>query len=240
MITLYTFGPALGLPDPSPFVMKAELLLKMSGVPYQTQRADVRKAPKKKLPYINDDGTIIADSTFIRLHLEKKYGYDFDQGLSPRDKGISFAVAKMLEEHLYFMVVGARWLNDDNFEKGFAHFFKKIPAVLRPFIIKKVRNKIQATLWGQGLGRHSQEEMAILAQQSLNAVAAVLGDNPYLMGQTPCGADATTFAFLVCTLTKRFETPVRTAAESHPTLIAYCDRMMQQYFPTYALPSSWE
>lgn len=24
MITLYTFGPALGLPDPSPFVTKAE------------------------------------------------------------------------------------------------------------------------------------------------------------------------------------------------------------------------
>jgi|GEM_PF-5415914 len=32
MITLYSFGPAFGLPDPSPFVMKAEVLLKMSGL----------------------------------------------------------------------------------------------------------------------------------------------------------------------------------------------------------------
>jgi hypothetical protein len=28
MITLYAFGPAFGLPDPSPFVTKAEVLLK--------------------------------------------------------------------------------------------------------------------------------------------------------------------------------------------------------------------
>ena len=41
MITLYTFGPAFGLPDPSPFVMKAEVLLKMAGLPYRTD-ASVR------------------------------------------------------------------------------------------------------------------------------------------------------------------------------------------------------
>ena len=31
MITLYTFGPKFGLPDPSPFCMKALVLLKMAG-----------------------------------------------------------------------------------------------------------------------------------------------------------------------------------------------------------------
>ena len=35
MITLYTFGPAFGLPDPSPFVTKAEMLLKLAGLPYR-------------------------------------------------------------------------------------------------------------------------------------------------------------------------------------------------------------
>jgi len=33
MITLYSFGPAFGLPDPSPFVTKAATLLKMAGLP---------------------------------------------------------------------------------------------------------------------------------------------------------------------------------------------------------------
>ena len=36
MITLYIFGPAFGLPDPSPFVTKIEVLLKMTGLAYRT------------------------------------------------------------------------------------------------------------------------------------------------------------------------------------------------------------
>ena len=35
MITLYTFGPYFGLPDASPFVTKAMLLLKFAGLPYR-------------------------------------------------------------------------------------------------------------------------------------------------------------------------------------------------------------
>jgi hypothetical protein len=72
MITLHTFGPAFGLPDPSPFVTKLDILLKMSGQPYKAEIGGLRRAPKGKLPYIVDDGVTIADSTFIRWHLEKK------------------------------------------------------------------------------------------------------------------------------------------------------------------------
>ena len=62
MITLYTFGPMFGMPDPSPFVTKALVLLKMSGLPFKID-ADPKalsKSPKGKLPFINDDGKIIA------------------------------------------------------------------------------------------------------------------------------------------------------------------------------------
>ena len=70
MIILYTFGPYFGLPDPNPFVRKAEVLLKMADLPYETDTTAFNKAPKGKLPYINDDGEITADSTFIRLRIE--------------------------------------------------------------------------------------------------------------------------------------------------------------------------
>jgi Glutathione S-transferase N-terminal domain len=78
MITLYTFGPYFGLPDTSPFVIKAMLLLKFAGLEYGEDRGGYGKAPKGKLPYLDDDGLIVADSTFIRFHIEKKYGFDFD------------------------------------------------------------------------------------------------------------------------------------------------------------------
>src|SRR5690242_7504970 len=64
MITLYIFGPAFGLPDASPFVTKAELLLKFAKIPYCTKTGGLRKAPRGKLPYIRDGETVIADSTF--------------------------------------------------------------------------------------------------------------------------------------------------------------------------------
>ena len=78
MITLYTFGPYFGLPDGSPFVVKAMLLLKMAGLSFSEDRSGYGKAPKGKLPFIDDDGARIADSTFIRLHIEKAHGFDFD------------------------------------------------------------------------------------------------------------------------------------------------------------------
>ena len=39
MITLRTFGPYFGLPDASPFVIKAMLLLKFAGLEYQEERS---------------------------------------------------------------------------------------------------------------------------------------------------------------------------------------------------------
>ena len=41
MITLYTFGPYFGLPDGSPFVVKAMLLLKFAGLAYD----EIRRIP---------------------------------------------------------------------------------------------------------------------------------------------------------------------------------------------------
>src|SRR6266581_7292563 len=111
MITLYAFGPAFGLPDPSPFVTKAEVLLKMADLAYRIDNTGFRKAPKGKLPYIDDDGERVADSTFIRWHVENKYDIDFDKGLSAEQRAISWAFEKMAEDNLYWALVDARWFD---------------------------------------------------------------------------------------------------------------------------------
>jgi hypothetical protein len=71
MITLFGFGPAFGLPDPSPFVMKTEVRLKMAGLPYRFERSGPQAAPKGKIPFMEENGLRIGDSTFIRAHIEK-------------------------------------------------------------------------------------------------------------------------------------------------------------------------
>jgi glutathione S-transferase len=206
------------------------LLLKFAGLDYSERRGGPQKAPKGKLPFINDDGQIVPDSTFIRFHIEKKYGFDFDSALSPEQKAAAWAIEKMCEEHLYWAGVAARWLDDENFAKGPAHFFQTVPMPLRPFIRAAVRHKIRKTLHLQGFGRHSRAEQETLATADINALATLLGDKPYLMGEEPCGADATVFSFAAHTLTPAFTTPIRSAAEKHKNLAEYCDRLMQDYF----------
>ena len=231
MIILYTFGPYFGLPDGSPFVTKAMLLLKFAGLSYSEDRGGYFKSPKKKLPYVNDDGAIIADSTFIRLHIEKKYGFDFDAGLGAEQRATAWAVEKMCEEHLYFGMIEIRWRDDANFARGPAHFFNSIPLPLRPLVRRLIRRKIMKTLDYQGFWRHTKEEVAELACRDIEALAALLGDKPFLMGDKPCGADATVFAFIAGLLVPIFETRVRTAIQARPNLVAYAKRLSDLYFP---------
>jgi glutathione S-transferase len=233
VITLYTFGPLFGLPDASPFVMKGEMLLKLSKLEYQTNNKGFTRAPKGKLPYIDDNGTIVADSTLIRLYLEQKYGVDFDRSLSEREKGIAWATEKMLEDHLYWVLVYWRWMKDDNFQKGPANFFKRAPAFIRPLVIRMVRGKVRRGLHAHGIGRHQESEMTAMSDRAFDALSKLLGENKYLMGNEPCGADATAFAFIAGSLCPLFESPAHARARTLPNLIAYRERMMAEFYPGF-------
>ncbi len=231
MITLHTFGRFWGLPDPSPFVMKAEMLLKLSGLPYETTRGDMRKAPKGKLPFIRDGETVVADSTLIRLYLEKKYGIDFDRGLSTRERGVAWSVEKMLEDHMYWVLIYWRWLDEENFAKGPSAFFKRVPGIVRPLIERAVLKRIRRNLWGQGFGRHSDIEKVTMALRGIDALSQVLADNRYFMGAQSCGADATVFAFIAAGITPYFRSPVQEKLAATANLVAYHDRMMAEFYP---------
>ncbi len=232
MITLYTFGPAWGLPDPSPFVTKAAILLKMAGLPFQTDTKGFRNAPRGKLPYIRDGETVISDSTLIRFYLEQHYEFDFDHGLSPQERGFAWAVEKMCEDHLYWLIVHALWIDSANFERGPARFFKAVPAPIRPFMKSMIRSKTRRTVHGQGIGRYTEAERAMLAGRAFASISAILGDKPYLMGDAPCGADASIFGFVAGSLCPLFESALRSHAEAYPNLLNYATRLSQQYFPS--------
>jgi glutathione S-transferase len=231
MIKLAVFGPAFGLPDPSPFVTKAEVLMKMSGLPFETKSGDVRKAPKGKLPYIDDEGQIVADSTFIRFHLERKYGIDFDRGLTPAQRGAAWAVEKMLEDQLYWVVINERWLDDANFAKGPAMFFAGIPAPIRPLIVRMIRKGLRKTLHLHGIGRHAPADINELGFRAVTAVSNVLGDSEYLTGPNICGADATVYAFMAGILCPHFDSQLRVSAEKVTNIVSYCERMRRKFHP---------
>jgi glutathione S-transferase len=230
MITLYAFGPAFGLPDPSPFVMKTAIQLQMAGLPYRTDFTGFPVAPKGKLPYINDRGEIVADSTFIRAHIERKYGVDLDDGLNACQRAQAWALERMLEDHLVWIAGWFRWMIEENFEKGPAHFFDKAPEFARARLIEEARAKVTQNFWSHGIGRHSVSDIAELGGRSLTALAAALGERPYVMGDRATGIDAMSAAVLAEVLTPHFDSPLRREAESFPNLVAYTERMLAHYF----------
>ena len=187
MITLFGSGPNFGLPDASPFVTKAETLLRMSKLPFEKALMSFSKAPKGKIPYIDDDGEMLGDSTFIRWHLEKKYGLNFDQGLTTEQRAIAWAFEKMAEDNLYWVSVHARWMDDANFKKGPRVFFKAAPAAIRPLVVAMIRRQVRKSLHGQGMGRHSAKEIAALGSRSVDAIADYLAEKPFFMGTEPTG-----------------------------------------------------
>src|SRR5271166_2767660 len=202
MITLYGFGPAMGLPEISPFVTKAHILLQMAELAYNTDFNGFFKAPKGKLPYINDDSEIVADSTFIRDHIEKKYGFDFDLGLSPAEKALGWALERMCEERLYWLMVDTRWLVDANFAAGPEKIFDGLPTPARPLVKAYVRRVMRKTLRLQGVGRHGAAVKLELARRDFAAISDLLGNKLFLFGDEPKGADATIGAFMIGALAK--------------------------------------
>jgi len=234
MITLYGFGPGFGLPEISPFVTKTEVQLKMAGLAYRKQRAMPPASPTGQLPYIDDDGQRVADSTFIRAHIERKYGFDFDLGLDRPARAQAWAFERMIESHVYWALVGARWVDPENFAKGPAHFFDGAPEDRREKLREDAQFRVAENYLLSGLGRHAPDDDVELALRSLLALSVQLGDKPYLMGDKPCGTDATAFGALAGILTPFFESPLRQRAEQFANLTAYVDRMMLQYYPEFA------
>ena len=233
MIILHGFGPGFGLPEKSPFVTKTEVQLKMAGLAYRKEKAMPPSSPKGQLPYIVDDGESVADLTFIRAHVEGKYGFDFDAPLSLQARAQAWAFERMIEHHVYWALIGARWVDPENFAKGPAHFFDGAPEHMREKLREDAQFRVAENYLLSGLGRHAPDEDVDLAVRSLFALSVQLGDKPYLMGDSPCGTDATAFGALAGILTPFFVSPLRERAEQFPNLADYVDRMMLQYYPEF-------
>jgi glutathione S-transferase len=234
MITLYGFGAGFGLPEISPFVTKTEVQLKMAGLAYRKERAMPPASPKGQLPFIVDDAQQIADSTFIRAHIERKYGFDFDAGLSRGARAQAWAFERMIEHHVYWALVGARWVDPDNFARGPAHFFDGAPEDRRERLREDAQFRVAENYLLSGLGRHAPGDDVDLALRSIFALSVQLGEKPYLLGDVPCGIDATAFGALAGILTPFFDSRLRDRAEEFQNLAAYVDRMMLQYYPEFA------
>lgn len=233
MITLYTAGPGFGLPEVSPYGMKTEIQLQLADLAYEKFAGRREDAPKGQVPWIVDGGETIGDSTFIRAHLEGKYGVDLDAGLSPEQRAQAWAFERMVENQLGWTGAHFRFLKAENFEKGPAHWFDQAPEAMREPLKAGLIEAVKANILAVGVGRHNDEEITWLAERSLNAIAIALGDKPFLFGDRPVGSEAAVFSILATTMNPYFDSPLHEKYAALPNLVAYVDRMMARFYPEH-------
>ncbi len=226
MLELVTLPPAFEMRNVSPFCLKAELLLAALELPFsKSELADPRKAPKGKLPYLlTDDGTI-ADSELIVTYLDQVTQGAVYEGLTPAEKAHGTALTRLAEDHLYWIMVASRWLDDAWWPNIVDGFFHIAPKPIRPLVAGLARRQVRQTYHLHGLGRHSLEDQRGFARRDLQALEDAVPDEGFLFGAAPNVFDFTVAGMMAGIYDNRPATWLTEIAREYERLHAYTERV---------------
>ena len=233
MIKLYSFGAAYGLVDASPFVTKVNLFMTIHGIPFEPvyDVMNLGKAPKQKFPYIEDNGKIIADSSFIIEHLSKKHQIDMDAWLSAEQRASAYLIGKSLEENLYWCIVHSRWIAKDTWPIVKENFFGSMPFPLSVIVPIVAQRKVRNNLKGHGIGRHSDAEIMAIAKHSLQSLSTLLGNKPYFFGEKISSLDICTYAMIANLTHSTIDNDMSRMGKTFENLVAFAQRIKSKYYP---------
>jgi glutathione S-transferase len=230
-IKLFQFPRMFAIPNLSPFCCKLETWLRIAHIPYEiVDTSDPRIAPKGKLPFIEDAGRRIGDTSIIVDYLAKTRGVDLDRHLDASQRGIALLVQRTLEEHYAFVILYTHFIRADGWRHSRANF-DSVPAFARALVASMARGRMRKILWMQGVLRNSDVEIIESAVRDWRAVLTVMGDGPFFFGNEPTGIDAIVFAALATTVLTPIESSIADFLRSQPLCIAYAERMRARFFP---------
>ena len=223
MIKLYQFPPAFNVSNPSPFCMKLETYFLIAGLPYQIKTwPDPRKAPKGKLPFIDDGDIRLADSDIIINYCQQHYpDNNPDKHLNEQQQAVARCMQRMLDEHFYWVLIYSRWSEEAGWAVLQKIFFGQLPWPTRSIVPRMIRKKVLKALDGQGLGRHQSNEIYDMGIADIKSLESLLMESPYLFGDNPSSADACAHSYLANFLHQPLQTPIQDYIKSRPRLLDY-------------------
>ena len=224
MIELYTFPEAFGLRNVSPFCLRVEMALTHLDMPFDIiLEHNPGKGPKGKLPFIVDGGQTIADSEIIYQHLEQKSNGGLFGGIDAVDRGRGYAYTRLVDDHLYWMMVASRWLDAARFDNVRTGFFQAFPPVLRTVIGTVARSQVRKTYNLHGLGRHTLDEQRAFARRDLQALVDGLDGGRYIVAGRMTVFDFTVASLLAGLIDNQPATWISELAREYPALADYAE-----------------
>lgn len=233
MLTLYQF-------EISPFCDKIRRVLHVKRVPYRTHEVGLIEAqmgyrkvnPVGKVPTIvEDDGTVVADSTDIAYHLERRHPTPPLIPSDPRERALVHILEDWADESLYFYEVRLRFGIAHNRARTLAKLLQQESSVVRAVAPMLAPLAIGQQLKGQGIGRRSDAQVLADLDRQLDALAALLTGRDYLVGAALTLADIAVFAQLVAI---RDSTEGGAAVAARREVDAFMDRVDQATRPVAA------
>ena len=109
VLTVFSFDEDQRQYSFTSFVTKLHFRLRFAGIPYENARGSRRQAPKDKIPYVrlNETGELMGDSALIAKKLvEMGRMKDLGADLSPETRAMDFCLRSMIEDKMYFLLVG--------------------------------------------------------------------------------------------------------------------------------------
>lgn len=233
-VTLFQFPRRFGIPNISPFCCKLETWLRIASIPYDVvDTQNPRTGPKGKLPYIEDAGQRIPDSSTIIDHLKTTRHVDPDAHLDDGQRATSLLVQRTLEEHYAFITLYTHFIRDEGWKETQV-FFEAVPALVRPLVTRMLRRALRRVLWSQGTLRHSDEEIMQAGIADWKAVLPAMSGGPFFFGDRPSTVDATIFGALATTVMTPIQSPIRDYLRSQPQGMSYAQHMLRTYFSEFA------
>lgn len=137
------------------------------------------------------------------------------------------ALARLVEDHFYWLFVASRWLDDEWFPNIVDGFFHIAPAIVRPLVARAARRQVRQTLHLHGLGRHTLEEQRAFLERDLQALESAVPERGFLFGDVPGIFDFTVAAMMAGAFDNRPPTWVTPIALQYRALHAYTERVQE-------------
>lgn len=221
-----------GLVTVSPFCLKLDAFLRMTGIEHKSiSAATPFGGPKKKAPWIEHKGKTLGDSGLIIDYLKAEFEVDPDANLTDTQRGTAVAIQRLIEEHLYWAMVYDRWCRDENWPILKKSVLGDIAAPLRVVLAPLARRAVRKQLVGHGMGLFSSDEIEAMAKRDIDALAQMLSDQIWFFGDKPSLADATVYSLLANIRHVPFASPMKAMIEGHANLSAFVDRFTAEIYP---------
>jgi len=200
MLTLYQF-------EISPFCDKVRRVLNVKRVPYAIEEVPPSKTlgvvrkhnPAGKLPFILDDGRLVADSTDIVHYLEERWPEPRLVPDDARTRALCHVLEDWADESLYFYEMRLRFTLPHNARRFIPELVKHEGALVQRLAPLAMPLVLRRQVAAQGVGRRPIAQVLRDVERHVDALAGLLeGGREWLLGDRLTVADVAVFSQLFC------------------------------------------